>query len=131
LTSSNLEYKQLKGERHMTSPYRPQPPPDPDDPAQTLVAALQRAQDQLQPHRPEGCRIVATALLTTGQELDIISAHAASPDLIVFMAIRDKKTITAVIRYAVIAQCTFHFEKGEPRSVEFYPESEPMGFRLR
>jgi hypothetical protein len=100
----------------------------PDNPAQALIEVLDREQSFLNANRPKGSRISSTAILTTGEQIKIISAYAAGPDLLVFTAIREKKTVKVVTRYGMIAQVVFHFEKGEPREISFESQPPPVGF---
>jgi hypothetical protein len=102
----------------------------PSSPAQQFIETLRNVQMSLDADRPKDCKIISTAVLMSGEQIKIVSAYAADPNLIVFTAVRQKKTVMVVARYDTIMQCVFHFEKGERRPITFDLQPPPLGFSV-
>jgi hypothetical protein len=100
-----------------------------DSPAFQLMLALRSQQATLEHNLPKDSRLVATLILTTGTRYEVLAAHATEPDMIVFSARREGKTVAVIVRYDIVAEIVFHVEKGEPRPMGFHlkpPQAEPL-----
>jgi hypothetical protein len=93
------------------------------NPAVALLLALQNEQEMLEQDLPKDSNIMATVSLTTGEQIKIVTAYPAGADLIVFVGIKDKKTVRLITRYGLFANCVLTLVKGKRQRVGFYPSS--------
>lgn len=93
-----------------------------DNDAYNFIVTLQREQAILEFDLPTDSRIIATVMLTTGDEIKTTSAYVMEPDIIVFIGTRDGKAVRLVTRYPMIAHCVFQIEKGKRQAMGFFTE---------
>jgi hypothetical protein len=96
-----------------------------------FINALIAEQRRIERDLPKDSRIVVTIVLVTGEEISVASAYPNRPDMLVFTGVRNRKTITMMVRYEMIAQVVFRVEKGKPQGVNFSLEPPQIGFRSR
>jgi hypothetical protein len=101
----------------------------PDDKLTNFINALRTEQERIQRDLPKDSRITATVVLVTGEEIRVASAYPNRPDMLVFSGLRDRKAITLMVRYEMIAQVVFRVEKGKHRDFNFSLEPPRIGFR--
>jgi len=96
--------------------------PQPENPAGALMLTLQNEQALLEQDLPKESKITATVTLTTGDEIKIVAAYATEPDLIVFIGLRDGKSVRLITSYSMFAYCTFQLVKGKRQPIGFFQE---------
>ena len=94
-----------------------------------LLTALDMEQCYLEQTLPSDCRIMSTLVLTTGEEVNIMTAYPVKPDMIAFTGVRNKQSIKMIVRYERIAHVSFHIEKGEPLDIKFFLQRPIAGLR--
>jgi hypothetical protein len=100
-----------------------------NDKLTNFINALRTEQERVKRDLPKDSRIDVTIVLMTGEEISVASAYPNRPDMLVFSGLRDRKAITLMVRYEMIAQVIFRIEKGKPRDFNFSLEPPRIGFR--